>query len=97
MGLPSDLFLRDQVYAVRKRNPDDDLMDTVGYFTSAILAEERAKACGGRVDQTHLYSDGSGVYYKIPDVYLKPISVNLPTRESVLAKLSEAERAALGL
>lgn len=82
-------------WAVFGRDPDDEESRCFGYFTRVADAEKNAtknSSWDAKVVPCYLWQDEAGRHYQIG----KPVEVDLPSREDVLAKLTEKERKAIG-
>jgi hypothetical protein len=89
------LVLNEYVWAVSVVSKDDGHTFYAAHFTDHSEAEKAARRLGGNVVQTSLYFDrATGTYYK---ARLERVPVDLPDRDEVLARLSPAEREALGI
>lgn len=105
--MPANLTENEYCWQVswRERTAEGRVDSVHAYFTDRALAEKKAESIRrglhkngvdhlAVVEQTTLWHDGKGNYSR---VVVESVDVDLPEREDVLARLSRAERRALGL
>lgn len=96
MFLPKTLTLT-SIFCVNNISPDDGHSVTYAYFTTRDLAKtylQKHHKITGSVVEKSVYVDEFKQYYEVPKYH---ISVDMPTKEEVLDKLTDKEKKVLGL
>ncbi len=86
-----------KMFAVMRSDPNDGKFYPVAYFSNIDKANGRCSEFGDHVSEVDLWriQDGSSIA-GFCEVKMTPVDVDIPSRDSVLAKLTDKEKIALG-